>query len=196
MSILQSVWNGPFYVGKLTQPVSVGDVLLKILEVLWRGTIAIVVIIACVAGGIAAYVSYIGPALFPPPRDSIRAKAFYAADMQTPPPMVKTVTGATSLYPSMDELEAEPCPKDFPVRISLFNEGNTPLTNLRFDLEGFLPGFSGNRVATEWGGISDELILSPNRGVSTCYKVDTRYATPPKDLTYKVIVWSASEVEQ
>ena len=37
MSILGAIWNGPFDVGKLTQPVSVGDVLLKILEVLWRG---------------------------------------------------------------------------------------------------------------------------------------------------------------
>lgn len=190
MSLLSAIWNGPFFVGKLTQPVSVGDVLLKILEVLWRAIILIIVLGVSVAG----YVYYVHPVLYPPVKDSIRAKAFYAADTQRPPPLVKTVTGAKSLYPSMDEIEAEPCPKDFPIRVSLFNESNTALTNVRFDLEGFLPGFSGNRVQTERGAISDELILSPNRGVSSCYKIETKYATPPKDLSYKVNVWSASEV--
>lgn len=32
----RSIWNGPFYIGKLTQPVSVGDVMMKVLETLWR----------------------------------------------------------------------------------------------------------------------------------------------------------------
>ena len=35
----RAIWNGPFYIGKLTSPTSVGDAILKVLETLWRGVI-------------------------------------------------------------------------------------------------------------------------------------------------------------
>jgi hypothetical protein len=34
--LIRYVWNGPFYVGQLTQPISLGSAFLKLLEVLWR----------------------------------------------------------------------------------------------------------------------------------------------------------------
>lgn len=42
----QKIWNGPFYIGKLSQPVSVGDAILKVLETLWRTAVIAVIAIA------------------------------------------------------------------------------------------------------------------------------------------------------
>jgi hypothetical protein len=38
----RSIWNGPFYIGPLERPISVGDVLMKVLETLWRTGLVIV----------------------------------------------------------------------------------------------------------------------------------------------------------
>lgn len=50
----RAIWNGPFYIGRLTRPVSVGDVLMKLLETLWRvillGIVAFGALLAVVLG--------------------------------------------------------------------------------------------------------------------------------------------------
>lgn len=188
MSIMKSIWNGPFYVGKLTQPVSVGDVLLKILEVLWRAIISIVVLGLSVAG----YIYYVHPVLYPPIKDSISAKALYTANLPEPPPVVRT----GSSLPSRDEIERQPCAKDFPVRIMVFNNGSRPVTDIRFELEGYAEGYSKNYVEYDMGGLESDRILAPNTGFSGCYRVRTKDGIRPETLTYKVDVWSADEVTQ
>lgn len=188
MSILQSIWNGPFHVGKLAQPISVGDVLLKILEVMWRLIISIIALGAFFAG----YITYIHPKLFPPLKNSITAEAFYAADMLPPPPPVKTVVGGNPPAPTLEELERSPCSKDYPIRISLYNKGSETLTDVRFQLEGFKIGYSTNYLQYE--SMSNDSILNPGFGATGCYAVRTKDQTDPKQLYYKVDVWSASEV--
>ena len=42
-AFLRAVWNGPFYIGELAQPVSVGDVLMKVLETAWRAAVIVIV---------------------------------------------------------------------------------------------------------------------------------------------------------
>lgn len=42
----RSIWNGPFYIGKLTRPVSVGDAIMKVLETLWRTAIILILAFA------------------------------------------------------------------------------------------------------------------------------------------------------
>jgi hypothetical protein len=188
MTILVAIWNGPFHVGKLAQPVSVGDVLLKILEVLWRAIISIIVLGVSVAG----YVYYVHPVLYPPAKDSISAKALYAANLPEPPPVVRT--GAS--FPSSDEIERKPCAKDFPVRISVFNNGSKPVTDIRFELEGYIEGYSDNYVEYDVRNLTSDRILPPQRGFSGCYRVRTKDGIQPETLTYKVNIWSASEAKQ
>lgn len=48
--LVRAVWDGPFYIGPLSRPVSVGDVLLKTLETLWRAILSIVALL--VVGGL------------------------------------------------------------------------------------------------------------------------------------------------
>lgn len=189
MSILQSIWNGPFHVGKLAQPISVGDVLLKILEVLWRAIISVIALSVCVA----VYVTYIHSALFPPLKDNIIAEAFYAADFVAPPPLVQTVTGGSPRVPSVDDMETQPCSKDFPVRITFRNTGSKSVTDVRYQLEGYAPGRSDDYLEYQTSQTSD-LILRPGFGFSGCYAARTKDGFDPKMLTYKVDVWSASEV--
>lgn len=188
MSLLQSIWNGPFFVGKLTQPVSVGDVLLKILEVLWRAIISIIALGLSIAG----YAYYFHPVLYPPVEDSISANALYAANLPEPPPVVRS---AASL-PSRDEIESKPCAKDFPIRVLIFNNGSKPVTSISFQLEGYAEGYSKNYVEYDMGTQTSDRILAPNAGFSGCYRVRTKDGIQPETLTYKVDVRSASEVKR
>lgn len=38
----RAIWNGPFYIGPIARPISVGDVLMKLLETLWRAAVIMV----------------------------------------------------------------------------------------------------------------------------------------------------------
>lgn len=44
--ILSAIWNGPFHVGTLVQPITLGSALMKVLEVAWRATLIIFVCLA------------------------------------------------------------------------------------------------------------------------------------------------------
>lgn len=68
--IMRAIWNGPFYIGPLSRPVSVGDVLLKALETLWRAILSMVVLLIAGGLGIAAWVQIVEPTFFPPPENS------------------------------------------------------------------------------------------------------------------------------
>jgi hypothetical protein len=196
MSILMAIWNGPFHIGKLTRPVSVGDVLLKFLEVLWRTVVAIVGIGLAVTLGIAGYYYVISPVLFPPIKDKISVSAFYAANLREPPPLVTTVApNGEPLLPSMEDILKEPCSKEFPIRISAINNSNETLASMGFDLKGYAPGSSADFVEN-WGYQTSDTILLPKRGWSNCYAVTTRGGMDPSKLRYEVEVWSAQALEE
>lgn len=190
MPMLRSIWNGPFFVGKLTQPVTVGDVMLKILEVLWRGLMALVGLMLGTAAVVAAYVYVIEPEFFPPAKDSVKVTAIYAADFDDPPPAIRTVTGGQAL-PSMAEVENRKCARDFPIRISIYNNGSKPITGVRYSLEGYQPDYSSNYVLGS-DYVNSERIIPPGEGFSVCQRVRTKNQINPNQLTYKVDVWSAS----
>jgi hypothetical protein len=193
MTAMRSIWDGPFFIGKLTQPVSIGDVLLKTLEVLWRVAITLIGLAIVTGTALMAYAYIIGPVFFPPIEDSIVANAFYAADLQEPPPMVPTIPlGGKPSLPTMDELKKEPCTEEFPVRVSLFNNGSSTISSVSLRLEGYTPGFSTNYVEN-WN-FTDEHILRPGEGWSGCYGVRTKDNVQPSKLKYKIEIWSASEI--
>ena len=53
MEFWRVIWNGPFYIGKLERPVSVGDAIMKVLETAWRGAVIIVAAFAALFSYIA-----------------------------------------------------------------------------------------------------------------------------------------------
>lgn len=190
MTIIRSIWNGPFFIGKLSQPVSVGDVALKTLEVLWRGMVAVIALIIAIGAAAVAYVYVIEPVFFPAAKDSVKVTAIYAADFDDPPPTVRTVTGGQAL-PSMAEVENRKCARDFPIRISIYNNGRKPITGVRYSLEGYRRDYSSNYVLGS-DYVNSERIIPPGEGFSICQRVRTKSQINPAQLTYKVDVWSAS----
>jgi|GEM_PF-3134766 len=68
------IWNGPFYVGPLVQPVALGSAILKILEVGWRGSIVLIAV-ATVAVGLQSSWRVIETAFPPAPSDQEECKA-------------------------------------------------------------------------------------------------------------------------
>lgn len=195
MSILKSIWNGPFYIGKLAQPVSVGDVLLKIMEVLWRGIITIVGLLLGVAAAIAGYIYVITPVFFPPAKESLEASAAYTAGNVQPPPLVSTVIDGAPTIPSKQEFEQAPCDPKYPVRVTIYNNGDKPVSKMRFYLEGYQPNLSTNFVDQIISYTSDS-IIRPGHGWSNCYSVNTRDQVDPKKLSFKVDLLDAAFVEE
>lgn len=185
MSVIRSIWNGPFFIGKLTQPASVGDVLLKVLEVLWR-CFVVISGLALSASVIVIGYSEIEPKLFPPIQDSIAAKAFYAANLPK-----RSIEART-----LNEVENEPCEAGWPVRIVFVNNNSEPITDIRFRLEGYKEGYSNNYVEYEVDGWESDVIIPAGGAVSNCYGVRTIDGVPADALTYEVNVWDASKADQ
>ena len=194
MSLITAIWNGPFYVGKLTQPVSVGDVLLKILEVVWRGLIAMVALMLGTAAAIAGYIYVITPVFFPPAKDSLVVSASYTAENLQPPPLVTTATGGAPAVPSGEDFASKPCEREYPIRVTILNKGDKPVTKFRFYLEGYQPNLSTNFL-DQMGSVTSESIIQPGYTWSACYSVRTKDQTDPKQLYYKVDLWDATVVE-
>lgn len=80
-AIVRAVWNGPFYAGLLAPPVSVGDVLLKVLETAWRFAILLILSAAVIGLGVFVWTVTIGRPL----ASQVRAVAFIDKSSCTDP---------------------------------------------------------------------------------------------------------------
>ena len=112
--LVLTIWNGPFYIGPLTRPVSVGDVLLKTLETLWRAILSIVVLLVVGGLGIAAWVQVIEPMFFPPLKSQISATATFD-------------DGSAKLPPAIGEKPFR-CSPDYPIKVAFKNNTNRPMS--------------------------------------------------------------------
>ena len=73
----RAVWNGPFFIGKLTRPVTLGEVAMKVLETLWRGGVLIALLVAGTVAAIAAGEAW-------PEEKSLAAQIVGTADLADP----------------------------------------------------------------------------------------------------------------
>jgi len=55
------IWHGPFHLGPLQRPVSVGDALLKLFEVVWKGFVAVIIAVIGAVLSIAVYLNFLQP---------------------------------------------------------------------------------------------------------------------------------------
>ena len=181
--IARAVWNGPFYVGPLERPVSVGDVLLKTLETLWRIFLVMVGTLITVGLAIYLWVEAIGPALFPPLQTMIRATAYFDDGTEPAPPALGTV-------------KEEPfrCTPDFPVKIAFANNSKKEVGHLSFSIEGRPVGRSSN-VVENGGWREADTVIPPGYTWRSCWSVSTRDGFSPRDLDYAIEVWNASEAD-
>jgi hypothetical protein len=180
--LARSVWNGPFYIGPLARPVSVGEVLLKLLETLWRAALSIIVLVVIVVAGVLVWVQFLQPALFPALASQIIATASFD-DGTAPAP------------PSIGEGEARPfrCSPDYPVKILFQNTSDRTVRHLSFSIRATESGQTGNLVTDgEWREANSA--IPAGYTWSSCWSVSVLQGLSSKDLIYAVEIRDASEV--
>ena len=186
MGFIIAIWNGPFHIGKLSQPASIGDVLLKILETLWRFAIALLSLGMLLGAGLAAWIKVIEPIIFPPAKSKIDILAEY--------------DDGTNYYtivepPSSSRTKSLPkkpfrCSLGYPIKVSFYNNSNKPITRVNFSLEANLKESSRNFISAA-DAMSFDGIIGPRSGWMTCYSAQFEPAVDRAKLRFKASVWSA-----
>jgi len=178
--LIRTVWNGPFHVGPLSRPVSVGDVLLKLLETLWRTVLLVLAVVVAGAIGILAWAQFIEPAFFPPLKSQISAVVSYD-------------DGSAKLPPADGEKPFR-CTPDYPIKIAFHNNSNKSVGHIDFAIEGRSANRSSNVV--EGGAWRQADPVTPAGYTwQSCWAVSVQQGYDPKALDYKVEIWGATEAD-
>lgn len=178
--LLRKVWNGPFFIGTLTRPVSLGDALLKALETLWRTAVLLIALVALAALALALWLQAIQPVFFPSLEKRILATVSYD-------------DGSTPLPPSFGKKPFR-CDADYPLKITFTNLSDVTVGTLNFSIEGRAPNRSTN-VVQNAGWRSTDSVIPPDYKSESCWSVEVEPGYDAKGLVYKVEVWSAGETD-
>ncbi len=178
--LLQKVWNGPFYIGALSRPVSVGDALLKTLETLWRAIILILAVLLVAGVALAAWFQAIQPVFFPPLEKRILANASF--------------DDGSALIPSGLGEKPFRCAREYPIKVAFTNTSSVTVGSINFSIEGRAANRSTNVVQMA-GGHTLDSVIAPGYTTQSCWSVIVEPGFDPKDLFYEVDVWSASETD-
>ncbi|TCU62010.1 hypothetical protein EDF58_1011343 [Novosphingobium sp. PhB57] len=187
--IWRKIWNGPFHIGHLSQPVTVGDVLMKVLETAWRtAVVAITIVVVMVACG-GVWFTYLSPVIFPRAETKLVVEAVYDNGKRTipaPPPLVKPGQKAPPVFR---------CTPDYPIKVSFWNKSSRPITDVYFDIEAYNLGYTNNLVD---GGAFREnhRVVEPHHIWTTCYASPALEGVDPMELTYKANVSTASYADE
>jgi hypothetical protein len=195
---VRAVWNGPFHIGKLSRPVSVGDVLLKMLETMWRGAIGLIGVVVSVVAAYALWAEVLSPNLFPPLASRIVAKASYdrGKQLESPAAVVEVpalqstpaVTGgsAVSRASTRGAYENFRCADDFPLMIEFHNRSAETVSKINFEVEAYLHGHSTNHASNNF--FTADSILKPGFSHKSCWRIRVSHEYDPSTLTYVVRV--------
>lgn len=188
----RAIWRGPFYIGKLSQPVSVGDVLLKFLETAWRCIIALLSTAIIIAAAVGAWIQIISPILFPPLKNQIDATISYDVEGVSPPTVM--------LPPPVGEAKAERktfrCNAEYPLKVKLTNRSNKTIREIGFDIEARKPGYSKNLNSASYARTTDA-ILQPGYTLRQCWAIPfDEDGVEVANLNYTIVMrWAYSENE-
>lgn len=187
--ILQAIWEGPFHIGKLSQPVSVGDVLLKVLETIWRAIMVLIALIAATAASLAAWIFVVSPVVYPPLADSIVATVAFD-DGTGPPPLYRGIDLA-----GLQETTFR-CSRDYPLKIKLENRSNETVGSVSFVLSARKAGRSDDAV--NYGGYRDSSqIIQPDNWWMQCHSLPAlNEGFEPRTLEYQIKVSGATSLTE
>ncbi len=158
----RAVWSGPFAIGPIAQPISLGAALLRILEVIWKfGIAALVAAVMAIALVLAG--EKIDEILNPTLESQIVGKALFAP---------------------------ENCSKEFPILVMLHNNSRRTLASARIQLVVTRSGFSTNLNNDDY--IFSDAIVQAGKDIGLCYGMPTNITDDPKTLEYSVKIWDAS----
>jgi hypothetical protein len=142
----RAIWNGPFFIGPLTRPVSVGDVMMKVLETAWRAAVLIV-------GAVGAFVAWSSI------QSSLNERARNAAKLKTD---------------VIANYDREACPASAPIRVLIGNRSNRTLSWVSYEVQ-VLDRPGGRNVApARLMNLSVSDPIAPGKGLAFCHSlVDT-----------------------
>lgn len=171
-------WNGPFHVGPLTRPVSVGDAILKLLETLWRTLVLVIVVPVIVLLVVAIWQYVIDPTFFPPLKNKVEATARWDDGVA---PIV-----------TVGRQKPFRCTKDYPVMVEFHNRSRRTIRDTTFSIEANVPGRSTN-VVDHYLLAHLDAIMQPQNGWTQCYAVQLQPGVDPSAVEYKVTIDAVSE---
>lgn len=157
-----AVWSGPFAIGPLAQPISLGAALLRILEVIWKFSI-----VALVSGGTV-----------------LAAVVVWTAIERKLNPAMESKIDAEVRY------DLESCTKDLPILVIVHNGSKQTLASARINLIITQAGRSTNlnmQPSLEW-----DAIIQPGMFNALCYGMPTSITDDPKTLEYSANIWFVS----
>ncbi|WP_157783472.1 hypothetical protein [Rhizorhabdus wittichii] len=167
-TILVGIWNGPFHMPPLARPVSVGDVLLKILETIWRGLIGLVAIAALIAGAIYLWVEYVGPR-----------------------PLGEKIIGHAVIDKKVCSDEK------YPLAIALTNSSSKSIGSVRFDIEARRRGNSANLNEYDSRYPETTWIINPKSWIRQCWALPPALENEDlSDVIFTVKVLWATEFKK
>jgi hypothetical protein len=158
--VLNAIWSGPFSIGPLVQPVSVGSAILKIIEVLWKVSIVGLLFL------LAAFVFF-------------RTLEYFE---EAANPSLGSQIVASAKY---DPLA---CGKENPIAVKLENNSQSKLNSANVDIIITLTGRSTNlnkNPSVDW-----DLILDPGKSDILCYAIPQSVTENPIELEFSVDLWS------
>ena len=136
----RAVWNGPFYIGKLARPVSLGEVALKLLETIWRS----VIVLAAAAGSVVA-----------------AAAAWEARPL--PRKLSEQIVGTAYLGNSV-------CDAIYPLSVILKNNSKERIGRVNFHVAAYEPGRSTDLVPAGSGDYVSDFIIPANGTMPMCWE--------------------------
>lgn len=176
----RKIWNGPFYIGKVTRPASVGDVLMKLLETGWRFIILLLGVLAAGAASVATWAEVIEPRFFPPLEKQIKISAHWDDG--------KASVATVGKKPFR-------CSPDYPVMVTLENRSQRTVGEVEFAIDA--REVNRSTILTESGfSRKADSIIKPGYVVRQCWSVplESWVSLTPIDsskLTYYArILWA------
>lgn len=165
-AVARAVWNGPFYIGKLVRPVSLGDVAMKVLETIWRG---VILFLAAIAVVIAVAVAW----------DA----------RPTPPSLAEQIVGTASLG-------NRDCDATYPLHVALKNNSKQRVGTINFRVAAYEPGRSTNLAALGSDTYTSDVIIPATKTLTMCWQAPSLSEERPiAGLRFVVNVTDAKATE-
>ena len=182
--IVRAIWNGPFHIGPLSQPATVGDVLAKVLETLWRTLVFLVSLISAVCGIALGWAFIIQPVFFPFASTKLTTITLYDDGKQILPPIISLGTPPEYVKPQ--------CVKDYPIKVFVTNNSrHRSISNVKLQIKAFEPYSSRDVARNTWYLSMDAIILPKGGWHWQCYNVSVDSRQDPTSMTYKAEILSA-----
>lgn len=160
----KGIWSGPFNIGPLVQPITLGGAILKILEVAWKACVSLVL-----AGAVLL----------------ILAAVWQSVDRVLNPPFESQLVGEAHFDPAS-------CSKEFPIVVIVRNSSKHALASAQIDVIIRQPGRTTN--LNEEPSLDWDAIVQPDKMNVLCYRFPTNIIDDPKTLNYSVNLWSATRL--